>query len=440
MRHLLSLIIAVITVSVFFVIYANNPAWFTLEFNKPVTSEETSEATETTPDFKEEEPAVAEIIQDEEEEEPESEPYYGDTIAQYDNTTVCIYFGGETSTQEVSSVDQTMFITLREGATPDTCLIVDMHNGVWTDGETIYIKFGIDTLCANIRSLPHEINMMDTYAAGKGWEKHNYSHSFQISDSSWDCNFFFQAYLPYDVPEWTRKFMKTIISNDITALYLDNKGMGKVLNQYYGIVNEPKRLRKLDAASATPEQIAAHYAKEHERLYRRDYDKADEDGRKLGPKYDYLFKMNPAWQSKDGKYITYRFYTFYYNMGMHGYMEEYYLTFDQATGKLLGVNDIFKPKKFDSVIANLEKRINDYKHEYMNPESVFTADLGEDNIETNSSELLKETVKGKIYPRPAMTNKGVVFTYQPYEMGAFTEGVIHFVVPYSEIKNTLKIK
>lgn len=439
MRHLLSLIIAVITVSAFFIIYANNPAWFTLEFNKPDNPEEMEETTETIPDFKEVQKAVAEIMQKAEEDESETEPYYGDTIAQYDNTTVCIYFGGPTAKQEVSSIDQTMFITLREGATPDTCLIVDMHNGVWTDDETIYVMFGVDTMRFNVRKLPHEIDMMDLYATDKGWKKHNYSHIFQISDSSWNCDFFFKAYLPHDIPAWTRKLMKTIISNDITALYLDNKGADKILNEYYGIVKEPKRLRKLDAASATPEQIAAHYAKEHERLYRRDFDKTDEDGRKLGPKYDYLFKMNPAWQSKDGKYITYRFYTFYYTMGMHGYMEEYYLTFDKSTGKLLGTDELFKTNKFDSVIANLEKRINDYKHKYINPESVFTADLGEDDIENNSSEMLKETVNGKIYPRPAMTKNGVVFTYQPYEMGGFTEGVIHFVVPYSEIRNTLKI-
>ncbi len=443
MKHLLSFIITVIIVSVIFVIYANNPSWFTLKFNQLDGAEEVADTIEDISESKEVEKTVAEIIQsseDEVEEEVESKPYYGDTIAQYDNTTVCIFFGGTTSSQEVSSIDQTMFIILREGAVPDTSLIVDMHNGVWINGETVYIKFGIDTMCFSVRNLPHEINLMDIYATNKGWEKHTYSYSFQLSDSSWNCDFFFQTYLPHDVPVWTREFMKTVINNDIAALYLDNKGIDKILNQYYGIARDPKRLRKLDASISTPEQIAAHYAKEHERLYRRDFDKVDEDGKKLGPKYDYLFKMNPVWQSKDGKYITYRFYTFYYAMGLHGFMEEYYLTFDKTTGKLLGAKELFKSKKFDSVIKKLERHINDYKHNDINSEILFTADLGEDNIENNSSEILKEIVNGKIYPRPAMTNKGVVFTYQPYEMGSFVEGVIHFVVPYSEIKNTLKIK
>ncbi|WP_368408261.1 RsiV family protein [uncultured Duncaniella sp.] len=37
------------------------------------------------------------------------------------------------------------------------------------------------------------------------------------------------------------------------------------------------------------------------------------------------------------------------------------------------------------------------------------------------------------YPRPALTNQGVVFSYQPYEKGSFAEGILHFVIPYSKL-------
>ena len=434
MRHLLTSIIITVAFSIAFVVFANNRCGNDTDEHEVDTATSISDSI---PDIKEVQQSISEILHTD---ESDWEHYYGDTLVQYGNTAVCISFGGETGTEEVSSIDQTMFITVRDSVPEDTCVIVDMHNGVFAKGETIYVMFGVDTMRFDARRLPKRINMMDRYATGNRWRKHQFTNSFAISDSSWNCDFYFQAYLPENVPVWTKKFIKTIINNDITALYLDNKGADRILKEYYGITPSPKQLRDIDASKATPEQIAAHYAKEHERLYRKEFDEVDEEGRKLGPKYDYLFKMNPAWRSKDGKYVTYRFYTFYYTMGMHGFMEEYYLTFDNVTGRLLGAEDLLKSGKFNSVIEILEKKINDYKHEYMSDEIHFTADLDSETLEANSSAIVKENIKGKLYPRPAMTENGMVFTYQPYEMGAFTEGVIHFLIPYNDIKHFLKIR
>lgn len=432
-RNLLPSIIIVVALLVTFLVFANKRCG---------KSENHVVGTATCTDdsgleIMEVEPSGPEILQTD---ARDREHYYGDTLVQYGNTAVCISsFGGGSATEEVSSYDQTMFITVRDNMAADTCVIVDMHNGIFAKGETIHVLFGVDTMRFDARKLPEQINMMDRYAVGKSWRKHKYEKSFAISDTSWNCDFHFQAYLPRDVPVWTKKFIATIISNDITALYLDNKGASRILNEYYGDTQSPKKLRSIDASKATPEQIAAHYAKEHERLYRKEFDYVDKDGRKTGPKYDYLFKMNPTWRSKDRKYVTYRFYTFYYTMGMHGFMEEYYLTFDNTTGRLLGAKDIIKSGKFDSVVAILEKRINDYKHKYASDKFHFTADLDGEKLEANSSDIVKEAVKGKLYPRLALTENGVVFTYQPYEMGPFSEGIIHFLIPYNEIKQFLKI-
>lgn len=426
-------IIIVVALLVTFLVFANNRCG---KIDRHVAGT-VSCSDDSIPDLKEEQRSVSEIPKTD---ERDWEHYYGDTLVQYGNTAVCISYGGETGTEEVSSIDQTMFITVRDNVPLDTCVIVDMHNGVFAKGETIHVLFGVDTMRFDARKLPKLINMMDRYAVGRGWRKHKYEKSFSISDSSWNCDFHFQAYLPGNVPVWTKKFIATIISNDITALYLDNKGADRILKEYYGITPSPKRLRKIDASKATPEQIAAHYAREHERLYRKEFDYPDENGSNRGPKYDYMFKMNPTWISRDGKYVTYRFYTFFYTMGMHGFMEEYYLTFDNTTGHLLGAEDMIKSDRFDSVITILEKKINDYKHEYPGDESHYPANLDGKMLEANSTYIVKESVKGKVYPRPAMTDNGMVFTYQPYEMGAFSEGVIHFLIPYDEIKQFLKIR
>lgn len=34
---------------------------------------------------------------------------------------------------------------------------------------------------------------------------------------------------------------------------------------------------------------------------------------------------------------------------------------------------------------------------------------------------------------------GVVFSYEPYEAGPFSEGIIHIIFPYTQIESSLKI-
>ena len=99
--------------------------------------------------------------------------------------------------------------------------------------------------------------------------------------------------------------------NDIQAMYLDNKGADRILKEYYGIKSKPKKIGGINAASMTPKQIAKHFASEHERLYRKDFD-SNEDNH--GPKYDYMLEVALAWSSSDGRYVTYRFYSYYYTM------------------------------------------------------------------------------------------------------------------------------
>lgn len=354
----------------------------------------------------------------------ENGAYVSDTLVKSGNRFVGLSFGDGGTAAEVSSLEQAMLITVCDNVPVDTCVIVDNYNDIWAKGENIYVMFGADTLCFNAWKLPREINLMNCFVANRGWKNHRFSHTFDISDAACDCDFFFQAYLPSEIPAWTKRIMKDIMANDIAALFSDDK-------------DRTDALRRIDVGAKTPKQIAAHYAKEHERLYRKEFDVADEEGKKWGPKYDYLFKMNPAYEC-GGRYITYRFYTYRYTMGAHGYMEEYYLTFDKVAGRLLGAEDIIEPKNFDFVIESLEQKICNRKRRNGETNSNTSADLA--SLGSDFSTVLKESVKGKIYPRPALTENGLVFSYQPYENGAFAEGIIHFVIPYSEIANVLKIE
>jgi len=46
--------------------------------------------------------------------------------------------------------------------------------------------------------------------------------------------------------------------------------------------------------------------------------------------------------------------------------------------------------------------------------------------------ILEEKFDGKIYPRPAVTSSGIVFSYQTYDKGSNADEVLHFTQPFKK--------
>ena len=397
MRHLLTAISAAILLSVVFIMFANRDG-NSIDGLSTDMSDSITEA---------------------------QSRYYGDTLFQYDGKTVIAdYFTEED--KEVSSLSTYLLLTYADTVAVDTCRVIG--NGAYVaDGAIFKYAVGLDTIRYDMRYLPDSIQPILALLPS-GTVEHSYTRSFKLNDSSWRCDFKFLAYLPKGHPTWLNQFIATIIRNDIQGLYLDNKGADRILKEYYSIKATLRKIGGINASSMSPEQIAVHFSKEHERLYRKDFTEED-----FGPKYDYMMEVAPAWESKNGQYVTYRFYTYYYTMGAHGFMEEYYLTFDNENGRILGYNDIFEANDFKKVLDLLEQEITAQKKEFMNFDGIYPASLEKDELESNASEILKEVYDGSYYPRPAMTRQGIVFSYQPYEKGSFAEGILHFVIPYSKL-------
>lgn len=370
-----------------------------------------------------------------------SRKYYGDTLFQYDGKTVIYdYFYSDNESysddEEITSLPPRAIITYRDTVPVHTC-IVNNDDLYLTDGETLKYFFGVDTVYYNLKRLPKAIYPERKLLPKEVWE-HSYLHRFALSDSSRKYIFAFRAYLPDNSPAWIRQFIATIMNNDIQALFTDNKGADKILREYYDIKSTPRKLHGLDASQKTPEEIARHFSKIYERLYRKEYGGVDSD--KYNPEYDYSMFVVPAWQSKDSTYVTYRFYT-YYTMGGHGFMEEYYLTFNSETGELLGFKDLFRNQSREKVISELDTNYSERRRENgYNVDGIEESWLSEGELESNTWAIIKEKCDTVYYPRPAMTKIGVVFSYQPYEAVAFSHGIIHILIPYSKIKSALKIK
>lgn len=407
MRHLLTAILAVIFLSVVFIVFAHNGC-------------DSEKAGQT------DSQCLAESVSD------EKSRYYGDTLYQFDGKTVIYdYFSGDDA--EVSSMSSSALITYKDTVPIDTCWIIGNGNYV-TDESTLKFAIGVDTIRYDMRHLPDSINPTREMLPANTVE-HKYAHSFELTDSSWRCDFKFLAYLPGNHPTWLNQFIATIMRNDIQALYLDNKGTDRILKEYYGIKAKPKKVNGIDAANMTPKEIARHFATVHEQLYRHEFKVEEVEGH--GPKYDYTLEISPAWTSPDGRYVTYRFYSYYYTMGAHGFMEEYYLTFNEETGNILGYEEIIGAKVFPYAIKLLEQKLTAKEAKCRDLDETYPAGMDAEQLEANASEIIKEVYQGSYYPRPALTHEGIVFSYQPYEKGAFYEGILHFVIPYSKLKTKI---
>lgn len=402
MRHLLTVIIAVAVLAVTFLTAANN--------RRPDNDTDIQDS------------AVSSQVDD--------HRYYGDTLYQYDGKTV-VYDHDMFEDDRYSWGNASAVVTYRDTVPLDTCKMIG--NG-WYIGGSSTLKFaiGVDTVCYDIRNLPDSVDpVRDLLPAGT--RRHRYSRSFALNDSTWRCDFSFLAYLPEHHPVWLNQFIAMLMRNGVLTLYDQSDGTENMLKEYYAILTEPKTLGGIDLTGKSLEEIAGHYALEHERLYRNEWAEEEEG---YGPKYDYRIEIAPAWQSHDNRYVTYRFYEYYYTMGAHGYMQEYYLTFDNSTGRLLGYEDIIGDKDFPKVIKLLEDRLLAWKVENGYIRQYYSAAMGtdEDNVTDDNIGFLQERFRNCYYPRPAVTGQGVVFTYQPYEKGCFADGIIHLPIPFSSYR------
>lgn len=109
------------------------------------------------------------------------------------------------------------------------------------------------------------------------------------------------------------------------------------------------------------------------------------------------------------------------NHGMYGYS---YIIADLKDKKLLSLDDIvIKDKKKD--LAKL--LLNDYLYKYED-------EFGQNFLPKDENEKLENLLVDNFY----FDEDGIVFAYNPYYIGPYSEGVINLKVRYEELKNILK--
>lgn len=345
--------------------------------------------------------------------------YYGDTLTSVNGITYYLAYGtGDDS--DVASIDETVIIAMRDTVPIDTCHIKGEYNLLRAYDSTLEIVSGIDTLRYDITKLPKVLDDIGPVILD-GAKETKYEHAFAESVHCQGCEVMTQFYVLPNEGQRLFDCLIDIIQCDINYI-MDGK--------------TPGRTKKYQGNKRDLYAMGRFYANEFERIYFEDLGKPVDDDDFYGCKYDYLFRVMPVWESCDKSLVTYKFYNYQYMGGAHGGMCEYFFTFDRSNGKLLGANDLLSIKEFTDVIQKLEKQINKYKEDNGYPDRNRTANLDGVPVETpeyGQKYSLRESVVGRTFPRPALTKHGVVFSYQPYEMGSFSEGILHFVVPYGVI-------
>lgn len=132
-------------------------------------------------------------------------------------------------------------------------------------------------------------------------------------------------------------------------------------------------------------------------------------------------KMLIAFESP--KLLTFAFISYTYTGGAHGNHGTSYTSFDLTKNKALTLNDVLGENGKKMLRSLLEKN---FRRQFnLKPtDSLKDGGLFENKIEPNENFYV--------------TEKGIGFCYNPYEIGPYVMGEINIFIPFSDIKNLLK--
>jgi Protein of unknown function (DUF3298)/Deacetylase PdaC len=108
--------------------------------------------------------------------------------------------------------------------------------------------------------------------------------------------------------------------------------------------------------------------------------------------------------------------------GAHGNYGTSLASYDLTTKKHLSLDDVFKPNYQKTVSAALEKALR--KKYNLNPKEGLNQFLFDNTIEANNNF--------------ALTPKGILFNYTPYEIAAYAMGEIQLYLSFDDLKAVLK--
>lgn len=141
-------------------------------------------------------------------------------------------------------------------------------------------------------------------------------------------------------------------------------------------------------------------------------------------------------------FATFSMYTYDCEGSGHGMYTETFHSLDLENGKRLDNKDIFKPHSLEKIKLLLFDIMAKDKHYKDWHQDVETAEDVRQLIEVwqspnsllNGTEFEEAEKEAEFtLPEGALTNTGVVFSFQPYEIDCWAAGAYHFIIPYDTL-------
>ncbi len=149
-------------------------------------------------------------------------------------------------------------------------------------------------------------------------------------------------------------------------------------------------------------------------------EKPDSSQEAFGRSYSRTSQMQVVFNENNLLSVGYSGYA--YDGGAHGSYGTTFVSYDLATKKQLKLTDIFKPKYEKTIGAALERALR--KKYNLQPKESLNQMLFDNAIPATENF--------------ALTRKGIMFNYTPYEIAAYAMGEIELFIPFDEIKAVLK--
>ena len=221
------------------------------------------------------------------------------------------------------------------------------------------------------------------------------------------------------------------------TLPADRKQQNAVMQRLYSIISED--CADSPSAFPTPESVVKHAAEKLVIQARQDL--SEDDLAEAGIDYSRSVDIRPLWQTADKSLSTWAVDEYFYAGGAHGSPLTYYLTYRNGQTQPVGLAEIFRPAMMNHVFALISDKL---KARYVKAYGSLPGEGEMWNTDANYDEgadgeglctgILYDHFGGKAYPRPALTDQGVVFVYQVYEKDCYAAGPVCILLKWNEIQ------
>lgn len=221
---------------------------------------------------------------------------------------------------------------------------------------------------------------------------------------------------------------------ELTGISENEKAKVPALSAFYAGFNQTKKYRRVFSGNTDSMLELSDF------LAHRTFENWKREGNFDTGSSETVLVIRP--QIANNRFVTFGQYEYEREGTGHGMYTETFHTFDLTKGEELTNEDFFKPKSLDKVKMRLFEVMAKDPHYLRWHEDAISPNDIESMIEAWQSPI--PVLEGTEWEEPerefkfdlpegALTDSGIIFSFQPYEIDCWAAGAYHFVVPYDKL-------